>query len=81
MDSFLAFTSGLGNIVFALVLLAALAVMPYRLWQRAQRNKLRDELEVMEDELDAWRSDRGGSKASRNYLHGAVPKYDPSKHD
>lgn len=81
MDSFLAFTSGLGNIVFALVLLVALAVMPFRLWQRAQRNKLHDELEIMEDELDAWRSDRGGTNSSRNYLHGRAPRYDPSQHD
>lgn len=81
MDSFLAFTSSLGNIAFVLVLLAALAVMPYRLWQRAQRNKVRDELEEMEDELDAWRVQRGDSAGSRNYLHGAVPNYDPSKHD
>ena len=78
MDSFLAFTSSLGNIAFVLVLLAALAVMPYRLWQRVQSNKVRDELE---DELDAWRVQRGDSAGSRNYLHGAGPNYDPSKHD
>lgn len=62
MDAFLQLMSALGGVALLLVLLLALAVMPYRLWQRKKRNELRDELEAMEDELALWRANRSDER-------------------